>query len=221
MPDTVSLPSTPDDPFYKAVLRGIGAPVSGNTLAAFYAWRQAEGGKAAYNPFNTSWKKPGSTTYNTHGVQSYASPADGVDATVKTLLGSKYTGIVTALRGDKAPGEIVTAITASPWGTKQILVDVLGMFGRGKVVVAPIATVPGAPAISTLEPVAAKPQKHSHPRPPARKATNWPLWIGLGGAAVLLLVAGLTTVSIIRGSKPASRMPAASAFKANRRRRRR
>lgn len=152
---TISLPDIDDRPFYEAVLREVGAPLSTNNLTSLYAWRQAEGGSATYNPFNTTWKLPGSVLYgsNTHGVQSYATPQDGVTATVKTLTNGKYEGILSALRSDAAPETTVAAIMASRWGTTSLIQSVLAMYARGKVVVNPIATVPGAPTIATLRPV--------------------------------------------------------------------
>ena len=48
--------TTPDDEFYKSILKGIGAPISDENMKFFYAWRQAEGGKAKNNPFNTGFQ---------------------------------------------------------------------------------------------------------------------------------------------------------------------
>jgi hypothetical protein len=56
--------TTTDDEFYKSILKGIGAPITDENMKFFYAWRQAEGGKARNNPFNTTQSKPGSTFYN-------------------------------------------------------------------------------------------------------------------------------------------------------------
>jgi hypothetical protein len=224
VPSTLTLPDTADRPFFEAVLRGIGAPVTGNTLASLYAWRQAEGGKAAYNPFNTTWKLPGSTRYgtNTHGVQNYTSPQQGVEATVKTLLGSKYTGIVKALREDRRPEEVAAAIIASPWGTKDLLTRVVAMFRSGRMVVNPLATVSGAPSIASLTPAPVVTSTASEPRrqPPVRRRSKVALWIAAGGVAVLLSIAAF---AIFSGPRAAAvpRMPSAAAFKANRRRRRR
>lgn len=144
---------TPDDPFYRSLLRAIGAPSTTNNMALLYAWRQTEGGSATYNPFNTTKKMPGSTLYatSTHGVQNYATPRDGLAATVETLLLPKYAGVVASLKADKPASETAAAILSSPWGTGKLLRDVLAMHERGKFVVAPIATVPGAPPIYRLE----------------------------------------------------------------------
>ena len=140
-----------DDAFYRAILAGIAAPTSENALTFLRAWRQAEGGKATYNPFNTTWKKPGTTDYNSHGVKNYPDPATGLSATVKTLLSSSYSGIVDALRRGAPPSKAAAALRASPWGTGAGVERVLAL---GKVSPPPIGTVPGAPAIASVDPQA-------------------------------------------------------------------
>jgi hypothetical protein len=80
------------DRFYERVLEGIGAPVSSNALTLMRAWQRAEGGSATFNPFNTTQRYGASTPYNKVGVQNYASEADGVAATAKTLLNGRYGG---------------------------------------------------------------------------------------------------------------------------------
>jgi hypothetical protein len=54
---------------------------------------------AKYNPFNTTLRLSGSTTYNTVGVQNYSDINQGVQATADTLTksGGYYNGIVSAL----------------------------------------------------------------------------------------------------------------------------
>lgn len=150
----MNLPATPDDGFYREILRGIWAPITPNTMALIYAWRQTEGGKAAYNPFNTTQKMPGSTLYGTNkaGVQNYATPRDGVTATVNTMRNGKYETVLSLLRSDASPTDVAQAIIASPWGTKGLLLDVLAMYARGKFVVAPITVPPGGQAASAAEP---------------------------------------------------------------------
>jgi hypothetical protein len=151
---SISLPNVADRPFYEELLRRLGAPVTDNTLGALYAWRQAEGGKAAYNPFNTTQRAEGSTSYNSVGVQNYTSPEQGVTATVKTLTNGRYEQILSALRANLSPEEIGSAIVASPWGTSNLVLSVVSMYRRGKVVVAPIAAAVGglpAYAVSTTK----------------------------------------------------------------------
>ena len=97
------------DRFYERVLEGIGAPVSSNALTLMRAWQRAEGGKASFNPFNTTQPWPGATAYNKVGVRNYASESDGVAATTKTLLNGRYGAIVEGLRSGAAPEVVARA----------------------------------------------------------------------------------------------------------------
>ena len=139
-----------DDAFYRAILVGVGAPITDNGLLFLRAWRQAEGGTAAYNPVNTTWKKPGTTDYNSRGVKNYPDPVTGLSATVKTLLSSYYTGIVDALRRGAPASKAAAALRASPWGTGAGAERVLA----GRVAPPPIGTIRGAPAIASVDPAA-------------------------------------------------------------------
>jgi hypothetical protein len=138
---------TADDPFYTAILRGIGAPPSSEALTFFRAWRQAEGGTARYNPFNTTQRMPGSEAYNRVGVQHYPSARVGVDATVKTLLNGRYTALVQAIREGRSARAMADALAASPWGTGTLARQILDGYAAGRSVKAPpIASLPGSPA---------------------------------------------------------------------------
>ena len=94
--------------FYRRVLQGIGAQFSTNSLVFMQAWREAEGGRASYNPFNVTRKtirgrKNDMFAYNSVGVQNYRTFEDGVQATVETLKLSYYTGIVEGLKEGRNP----------------------------------------------------------------------------------------------------------------------
>jgi hypothetical protein len=91
------------------------------------------------------------------------------------------------------------------------------MYGRGKVVVNPIGTVEGAPAISTLAaPAPSAPGAKKKPTKKAKKPTNW---IGWGGVA--LLFAAVVFVPMLLGKKKdAPTLPAPPAQNPRRRRRR-
>ena len=153
----MKLPPTPDDGFYREILRGIGAPITDNTMTLIYAWRQTEGGKAAYNPFNTTHKMPGSTLYanNKHGVQNYATPKDGVTATVNTMQNGRYESIMDLLRADAAPQEVAKEIIASSWGTKSLLLQVLAMYAAGRFTVQPISIPAGGASAGSAEVIVA------------------------------------------------------------------
>ena len=132
--------TTTDDEFYKSILKGIGAPITDENMKFFYAWRQAEGGKAKNNPFNTTQSKPGSTFYNClkkgvsgckSGVRNYLSSQDGIDATVRTIKNGRYQNIINALKtGDNAEKSAL-ALKSSPWGTGELALKVVRGYNSG------------------------------------------------------------------------------------------
>lgn len=111
--------------FAKAVLQGIGAPVTQNNIAAMVGWENAEGGNwgnnARYNPLNTTLPAAGATSINSAGVKAYTSWSQGVAATVATLKQGNFTGIRAALHAG-TPQAVATAIGQSPWGTSPTTV---------------------------------------------------------------------------------------------------
>jgi len=127
----VDLQGGSDDAFYRAILEGIGAPVTNNNMAYLYAWRQSEGGKAAFNPFNTTQKAEGATNYNSVGVKNYTSAEQGVAATVKTIINGRYESIINSLKMDKPPMETAEALVASPWGTSGLIKKVISGYEAG------------------------------------------------------------------------------------------
>jgi hypothetical protein len=100
------------------ILERIGAPVNANTLRAINAWIQLEGGTNHNNPLNSALDMPGAGNWNDLGggmhVKSYVSYEQGLEATVRTLLQSNMSGIVSALRGGDF-NTILSAIGHSPW----------------------------------------------------------------------------------------------------------
>jgi outer membrane protein assembly factor BamD len=132
--------TTTDDEFYKAILKGIGAPITDENMKFFYAWRQAEGGKAKNNPFNTTQPKPNSTFYNClkkgisgckSGVRNYMSSRDGIDATVKTIKNGRYQNIIDALKSGDSAEKAAQALKSSPWGTGQLALKVVQGYNSG------------------------------------------------------------------------------------------
>jgi hypothetical protein len=122
---------TAEQPFYEAILRDLGAPVTKNNLLYLYGWRQAEGASARFNPFNTTYDLPGATIYNSHKVKNYVSAQDGVDATVKTLQHSRYATIVSALKASASPDQTAAALAGTPWGTGQLAGKVIAGYLAG------------------------------------------------------------------------------------------
>jgi hypothetical protein len=124
--DTIlSNTTTTDDDFYKSVLKCLGAEPTKSNMLFMYAWRQAEGGKAKNNPFNTTLKMPGATSYNSVGVKNYETPEKGIEATCKTLKNGRdkygYDKIIDGLKNDVGLSKLSDAVINSKWGTKDLL----------------------------------------------------------------------------------------------------
>ena len=120
-----------DEDFYKEILRGIEAPESRNNMLYLFAWRQAEGGNAAFNPFNTTQRADGATNYNKVGVKNYTSAEQGIKATIKTLLNGRYGDIISSLRRSADPMETADALERSPWGTGGLAKKVISGYQAG------------------------------------------------------------------------------------------
>ena len=86
-------------------------------MVVLVAWQSAEGTDAAYNPLATTYREPGSTDFNSVGVQNYASLAQGIDAIHKTLEASShgYEQILAGLAASADPMTTGEAINASDW----------------------------------------------------------------------------------------------------------
>lgn len=117
--------TTTDDDFYKSILKCLEAEPTKSNMLFMYAWRQAEGGKAKNNPFNTTLKMPGSTNYNSVGVKNYSTPEEGIEATCKTLKNGRnkygYDKIIDGLKNDIGLSKLSDAVINSKWGTKDLL----------------------------------------------------------------------------------------------------
>jgi len=136
----VSKSSSSDDQIYKKILSGIGAPSSEENMKFFYGWRQAEGAKAKFNPFNTTKKKERSKFYNclkrtggkcVGGVRNYKSEQEGIDATVETLKLGYYTCITDGLKDNIGAKKIANKCKSAlqTWGTGGLVATVLN--GKG------------------------------------------------------------------------------------------
>jgi hypothetical protein len=104
------------------VLTGIGISNPNKSQLKFMtAWRQHEGGKAAWNPFNTTLNKENSSKYNQVPVRNYSDRKTGLEATIQTLKNSRYDKVIKAINNIKQDSDIDTAMIAvndSPWGSK-------------------------------------------------------------------------------------------------------
>lgn len=111
----------------KAFLEKIDAPIVRHNLWTLVSWMQAEGGSAKFNPLNTTQKMPGSTNYNSIGVQNFVSFDQGVEANAKTILQDKfgYPSIVDHFRSGDRAVYTLRAIEGSNWGTGGIATQCL------------------------------------------------------------------------------------------------
>jgi len=104
------------------VLKGIGVSRPNDAqIKMMKIWRQKEGGSATYNPFNTTYKLDGTSTFNDDGVKNYLTKSDGITATIKTLKLERYTKIVEAIKNIKTNDDldnIIQIINKSSWGSK-------------------------------------------------------------------------------------------------------
>jgi peptidoglycan hydrolase CwlO-like protein len=99
-------------------LRTIGAPGCRSNLVAIVAWQYSEFTQAAWNPLADTLPMPGSTAFNSVGVQNYASLSQGLEAVRHTLTNGPalgYPAIVTRLRGCADAMTTALAINASAW----------------------------------------------------------------------------------------------------------
>lgn len=125
--DDISFSSSSDDEMYKKILSGIGAPITKENMKFFYAWRQSEGAKSTYNPFNTTQPYNNASKYNSVGVRNYKSESDGINATVKTLKNGRYDCIVDGLKNNIGAKKISTKCLSQlkTWGTGGLIQKVL------------------------------------------------------------------------------------------------
>lgn len=132
-----------DISFYQEVLKGINAPITPENLKLLLGWRQAEGGTARYNPFNTTWNKPNSDFYNclskdkqgkcVSGVRNYASRNDGIKATIDTLKQPIFKSLTEQLQSGRfTAAEMARNQTVfKKWGTKELIIKVIDGYNSG------------------------------------------------------------------------------------------
>lgn len=96
-----------------------GAPACRNNLVVVVAWQAAEGTQAAWNPLATTHRMPGSTSFNSVGVQDFVSLEQGLLGTKETIENGwdvyRYGPIVRSLQDCADPIATALAINASSW----------------------------------------------------------------------------------------------------------
>jgi hypothetical protein len=104
--------------FAQSLEKAMGWPQTPANTIGLVAWENAEGGIGHNNPMNTTLPLPGSSDFNSAGVQAYTSLQQGMEATADTLNNGLY-GSVKAVfaRGGASLGDVESTIKASSWGT--------------------------------------------------------------------------------------------------------
>ena len=100
-------------------LRMVDAPVCRSNLVVMAAWQAAESTQAAWNPLATTHSMPGSTDFNSVGVQDFVSLRQGLRGTWETIENGwtvyRYGPIVVSLRRCANAIATARAINASSW----------------------------------------------------------------------------------------------------------
>jgi peptidoglycan hydrolase-like protein with peptidoglycan-binding domain len=160
----------------KVVAAGI--PDTEQNVLAFVAVMSGENTKAANNPCATTWPMPGATPFNT--IPTSGGGADGVDATVSTLLEvdekgeHTYGPIITALVGGNDAQGMCEAWAVSPWGTTDaVRALALVEANPAPFYAAPIGEElappgPAAPPAPPAPPEGSTPPEGTTPAPPAQ-----------------------------------------------------
>lgn len=89
-----------------------GWPVSAHNLAFIVAWIDVEGTSAAWNPLATTRQAPGSSSFNSVGVQNFADFQSGLNADIGTV---KSYGAISAALASGDPGGVLQP--SSFWGS--------------------------------------------------------------------------------------------------------
>jgi peptidoglycan hydrolase CwlO-like protein len=100
-------------------LKTMGVPSCHQNMIAVVAWQYSEFTQAAWNPLATTHPMPGSTYFNSSGVQNYPSLAVGLQATKSTIDGGwrkyGYGAIIDSLSRCAQAMATGEAINASSW----------------------------------------------------------------------------------------------------------
>ena len=110
---TATAGGTSTQAFFTQVLQAMHLPVSTGNLNAFYAVAQLEGQNDRYNPLNSVIREPGSTDFNSVGVQRYISFDSGVAGTVSLLDGGHWDGVRSAMAANSGIRGVLAAFKAA------------------------------------------------------------------------------------------------------------
>jgi len=90
-----------ENAFISAMLADLGAPATTANVSSMASWIQHETTwppVASNNPMNSTLQMPGSTTFNSAGVQNYPDAKTGATANAQTIANGLYPNILKALR---------------------------------------------------------------------------------------------------------------------------
>jgi len=112
--------AAPGDPhgWPAALLRAAHEPVTRCDVSFLRAWARTENTTASHNPLATTMPEPGSTTFNSAGVQNYTSYRQGLKATAATLRNGFYQPLVSDLRAGDNAQQCADDVARSKWGTQ-------------------------------------------------------------------------------------------------------
>ncbi len=107
------------DALWELTLGHLGIAVTQDCLDFHTSWHHREGGSAKWNSLNTTWKMPGSTAYNSVGVQNYPDITTGAIALANTLRLPYYKSIIAGLQ------------TGNPWTLLPTMGSAFGTWSGG------------------------------------------------------------------------------------------
>lgn len=111
--------STSKAQFASALLSSIGAPVTQSNVNKLVLWMQHEsgGGGGTYNPFDYVVKAPGSSAFNSVGVQNYPDVATGVTMATKMFRQKNMSEVTANLVAGGSWGDYLRAVVTvnAPW----------------------------------------------------------------------------------------------------------
>lgn len=147
--------------WYTTVLKKMGAPVRVTSTRVLALWALSEGTPPGINNWlacGTPW--PGSTPYNSSGVQVYPTYNAGTSAIAWSLQHAPYTAIADAFRSGASPLALYRLINASPWcgGCQTGHYPVALWTGVGK----PSPSTPTPPGTTVLAPTPPPPGATGH-----------------------------------------------------------
>lgn len=109
------LPAPDTGQWFADVLDALHLPITTDRAQSLALWARSEGmPDSTFNWLAATDQRPGSTAYNSAGVQRYPSYLVGVQVVVDKLSSSLYRPILAGLQADSAE-QTWQAVNASPW----------------------------------------------------------------------------------------------------------